>query len=182
MFKHLATIAAVALLLGGCSVTPGIVKEKDVVIVDPEKFDQHIHGNIKYEPTPDHVVVGEKDGVIIEVHKREVIKDELADDIQLQVWDAAVTNLSQTDKCVTPLWRLMDFEYISDGPSERLVKSNQMVHLGQMQQKTWVLDGVVVAPPPSGYLADLRVRGTVPNAKPGEECIHLVDEDKVEEQ
>lgn len=175
MQKRLLIIAVIGFVLGGCSTTR-------VVDVDPEKVDTNIHGKLKYQPTPGQVVVGEKDRVRIEVIKRGLFKDEQADGLELQRWDAIAVNQSSKPKCVTPLWRLMDFEYISDGPSERLVRPHSSTYLGEMRQRTWIIDGVTVAPPPSGYLADLRIRGTVKDAKPGEECIHLADEDDVKEQ
>ena len=183
MFNRLTAILVVgSLFVGGCSTSPRIVDEKHVVTIDPESLDYALHGEMKYEPTPDHVVVGERDGVIIEVFKREMIEDELADNQTLQIWDAVATNTNSTPKCVTPLWRLMDFEYISNGPSEQLVGASSMVRLGEMQQRTWIIDKVPVAPPPSGYLADLRIRNPAQDAKPGDECTFITPEHNIKEQ
>jgi len=180
MFKHLLTITLIALFLNGCT-TVRVLEENEITVVDPEKMDQEVYGKLKYEPTPDRVVVGDEDGIIIEVVKREIITDENAGNMKLQTWNAVATNTTPNDKCVTPMWRLMDFEYISDGPSEQLVRGHDIKTIGVMQQRTWIIDGVVVAPPPSGYLADMRVRGTVEGAKQGEECMHITNEDDIEE-
>lgn len=174
-------VIGLALLIGGCSTTSKkpsdrIVPESEVVEVDPDKVDHAIHGPMRYEPTPDHVVVGQDSGIIIEVQKREVVKDEQLGNIQLQRWDVTATNTLARDRCVTPMWRLMDFEYMSNGPSEQFVPGHSMVIMGEMQQRAWIIDGVPVAPPPSGYLADLRIRDPVPGAKQGDECSHIADE------
>lgn len=180
MFIRALIVLISLAVLGGCS--PTMIKESDIVTIDPESADTVRNGPVTYEPTPDNVIVGESNNISIEVQKRTVVKDEQADGITLQVWDVIATNNNDNDKCVTPMWRLMDFEYISNGPSEQFVQRSSMVKIGEMQQRVWIINGVPVAPPPSGYLTNMRVRDTIAGARVGEECTHIVNEKDIEEQ
>jgi hypothetical protein len=179
MSKFLLTILAATIILGGCSTTnTRVVPEDDVVEVDPENMDYILNGPISYEPTPPIVVVGSDDNVFIQVTKQDhMYDDQFEQDIQL--WKVTAQNTNQIPKCVTPRWRLLDFKYITEGPSEQFIPANSIIKIGEMRQVMWVVDGVPVPVPPSGYLADLRVRDVVPNAKQGEECLFLVDEDNI---
>lgn len=183
MYKQLAIIAAVGLFLGGCASKQPVPDHK-VVDIDPLELERKMLGEqagADGEPTPPHVVVGEKDGVKIEVHKRKTENSEQYL-VKLQTWDVTAINYNHRDKCVTPQWKLMDFKYITDGPSEQFIKAHSMKKMGEMQQRAWIIDGVEVAVPPSGYLYDMRVRDAIADAKPGEECMFLVPEEDIQDE
>jgi hypothetical protein len=185
MFKPYAIFALALLVLGGCSTTKPIsdsriVPESKVVVVDPDKLDREIYGDKLPEPTPDHVMVGTKDGVIIDVDKKGTEHDP-QHDIELQVWKVTATNMNHDPKCVTLMWQLMDFEYISFGPSEQLVRGEASHIMGEMKQQFWIIEGAKVTFPPSGFLSNMRVRNPVAGAKIGEECMHLTPEEDIKE-
>lgn len=169
-------LLAAVVALGGCATRDSrVTPEKDVVDIDPESLDYAMNGDMEYVSTPDHVVVGTQDGIIIQTHKMEAIYDEQAE-TDVQNWDVTATNTTNKGVCVLPVWKLLDFEYISNGPTEQYVPPFALTELGQMVQQLWVIDGVPVAPPPSGYLEELLIRDPVADAEQGEECTHLVDE------
>lgn len=183
MYRQLTIVAIVGLVLGGCASRPPVPDHR-VVDIDPLEMEREMLGKQAgdAEPTPAHVVVGERGGIKIEVHKRGV-EDSEQYDLKLQTWDVTAINYNHRDKCVTPRWKLMDFKYITDGASEQLIPAHSMKRMGEMQQRAWIIEGVEVAVPPSGYLSDMRVRNTVEDAKPGEECMHIFpEEDLVDEE
>ena len=73
----------------------------------------------------------------------------------------------------------MDFRFESNHPTDVLIPAHQGVILGHMIQTTMVIDGVTVAPDPSGYIQAMRIKNPRDDAIEGEECLYLVDEDDV---
>ena len=63
--------------------------------------------------------------------------------------------------------------------SSFLVPDREMLHLGTMIGKVWMIDGVAVAPPPSGYVHAMSVRDPDMDAMPGEECYFLEEEAEI---
>lgn len=117
------------------------------------------------EDTPTSVKVIEEDDVYVEVHKLDSLKG--AQDIELQVWSAMVTNNSDEDYCTTIVWKLQDFEFESPYPSEFLLKSKQKLIIGKMRQTIWAFDGAYLALPPSGYAEAINLREPDVNKKTG---------------
>jgi hypothetical protein len=176
MVRNILLVLIAAIALGGCSAK--IVKEDQVVHIDPDKLDRAVYGDTTPQPTPDHVMVGMKNGITVDVDKKGVEHDS-QNRVELQIWEVTATNFNDTPKCVTLMWQLMDFEYISFGPSEQYIKALTANKLGEMRQQYWVIDGARVAFPPSGYLSNMRVRDPVAGAKIGEECMHLTPEEDI---
>lgn len=176
MIRKLIPVILTAIALSGCSAK--IVKEDRVIDVDPDQLDRAVYGDTMPEATPDHVMVGTKDDVTIDVNKQGVEHDP-QNRVELQIWDVTATNFNNAPKCVTLMWQLMDFEYISFGPSEQFIRPLSAQKIGEMRQQYWVINGARVAFPPSGYLSSMRVRDPVADAKPGEECMHLTPEEDI---
>lgn len=156
-----------------------MVKEKDIVNYDPETMDVfRKEGAPMYEETPDHLVVAQDSGIIVDVHRMADVFDE-QEDVERQRWNVFVTNTTYSNQCVGVSWRLLDFKFISEHPTMVLVERESMLRLGTMLGKVWEIDGVAFAPPPSGYVQDMEIHDPVENAKPGDECLFLVDEDDI---
>lgn len=167
--RNLLIVIFAGALLGGCAMSPKVIE------YDPEKDNiagQHIP---EAQPTPDHVVVVNKDGILIDVQKMNSMYDEQVQ-AELQQWAVFAMNDSNADKCVGVVWRLMDFRFITNYTTDFLLKAQEMKFLGKMQQTTMTIDGVKVAPPPSGYVHAMRVIEPREDAIEGEECMFIVDE------
>lgn len=182
--KKIVPLLVLATLASGCST---MVKEKNVVVVDPIEQERKIlerEGKIgrhdimaAYERTPPHVIIADKDNIVVTVDKAPPLEDN--DGVEQEVWEVFAENKSSTaGQCVTVLWRLMDFEYTANDGSEVYVPKHAKVHMGTMYQKIWELDGVRFAPPASGYAEKIRVRAPIADAKSGEECAHIVEDKK----
>lgn len=145
-----------------------------VVDVDVEKLEaQRLKKTgeiLKEERTPEHVVVASKNNIRVEVDKTKPTREEKVD---LETWNVNVHNNNTDNKCVSISWKLMDFRFMSYETTEFFIAGNSSKKIGQMIQETWILDGVKIAPPGSGFVNSIRVRGTIPNAKPGEQCMYI---------
>jgi len=177
------TVALAVAMVSGCSTVKmlpedQVIKDDQIVDVDPDELDRSLFGELPLEETPPHVRVGEKASVSIEMDKKESEWHEQTQSY-LQRWTATAINMNNEPKCVTPMWRLMEFEYTSFGPSEQMIPSLSSKVIGEFHQRTWQLGDVWLAPAPSGYLHAMRVRGTVPGAKVGEECNWITPDDEV---
>jgi len=170
-----ALIILFAVVMSGCSsMSPRIIDydpENDVMI--DENGDA-----VQYEPTPDHVIVAEAKGVVVEVIKEDPFWD-MEDEAERQQWSVIVSNNNRKDKCVGVIWRLLDFQFISEYPTTTIVRARSALLLGTMIGKTMIIDGVTVAPPPSGYVYKMQVRKPDLDAEEGFECMFLPDEDDV---
>ena len=153
---------------------------------DFEKEEQEfikLHGVRAKDPfyapdTPNDVLAGKKDGVRVTVHKGRPTKSE---GFELQQWFAVLTNDSEEDKCIAVLWKLMDFELVTNFPEFiYLTPHQQIVNYASLKQQVWNMDGTKFALPPSGYIEQLDVRDPNLKNKPGQECI-FEDED-IDEQ
>lgn len=157
--SRLHLLAVATLLLSGCAT---------VVDIDPEQleYDQmvKIKGKQAAEkadpfdspPTPNSVVAGRKDHVIIFVTKTTPIQGPM--NIKLDRWNVRASNFDDESKCVALQWRLQDFEFESEYPTEFFIAPQKTIDLGRMHQTIWSLDGLTFAIPPSGYLAKMNVR------------------------
>ncbi len=90
------------------------------------------------------------------------------------------TNTNREPKCVIVEWRLQDFEYESDLPTEFLIKGGQKLSIAKMRQTIWSFDDVSFAAlSPSGKAA-IKVRDADVNKKTGKaDC--LPDESFIQE-
>lgn len=119
------------------------------------------------EKTPDYVKLIDQDGIQIEVHRDVYLLGH--DNIKLETWKANAVNNNPTAKCVTVDWKLQDFEFESNLPSEFLVKKYSSIFIGKMRQTIWAFDGAFIALPPSGYVSGINVRDPDVNPKTGAE-------------
>lgn len=167
------------LLMVGCATT-----EPVPVDYDPDEiFRVHsITGKrITDEPTPAAVEAANMDGVVIDVKRLTSFWDDQYN-VEVQSWNVYVTNTNSRAQCVGVVWRLLDFQFITEYPTTLLVPAETRMLLGEMLGETMVLDGVLVAPPPSGYVHGMQVVGPDWQADEGFECQFLAEEDEVEEQ
>jgi hypothetical protein len=158
----------------GCSMNPTIID------YDPEN-DIPVDENgerIAYEPTPDYVVAADHKRILVEVMRDELFFDD-QDEIEVQQWSVIATNNNRRDKCVGVQWRLMDFKFISEHPTPVLIHARQRLFLGTMVGRTMIIDGVTVAPPPSGYVYEMKVLDPDTDALEGDECLFLPDEEDI---
>lgn len=161
-------------LMSGCSTMK-------IVDYDPENdvpIDPDTGKELAYEPTPDRVMAAKTKGVSVEVIRDKVFFDH-EDDADRQQWSVFVYNSNRKDKCVGVIWRLMDFKFISEYPTTTIVEGRRTLLLGTMIGKTMIIDGVTVAPPPSGYVYKMQVLPPDRDAEQGFECMFLPDEDDV---
>lgn len=166
------------LALGGCSTTAKIVD------YDPETQDvfRPESGSADiYQPTEDWIIAAEEDNVSVEVIKSDSFYDE-QHEVDLQRWIVLVTNRNKVEKCVGVLWRLLDFQFISEHPTTVLIPEETVMQLGTMQGQIMMIDGVAVAPPPSGYVHEMQVLKPDYEAPQGEECLFLDEEENILDQ
>jgi hypothetical protein len=189
MKRNLLIVLLGASILSGCAGN-GIVKEGDIQTeldvvpesnidnIDPSEREKELYGEVvTAKPTPDKVIVGEKGHITIEVVKVKPLYDPILKKT-LQVWNVNVINTNNSSRCVGPKWRLMEFEYISYGPTIQLVKGESTLVMGQMMQKGFKIGDVYLTPSPSGYLDDMLVSKPNRYAYPGDECTYLITEDQ----
>lgn len=165
--NKLLTVTPLVIILTGCGMARVI--DVDVEKLEAERLKKSSEV-LKEERTPDHVVVAHKDDIRIEVDKTVPTREEKID---LETWNVNVYNNNSDNKCVSISWKLMDFRFMSYETTEFFVAANSTKKIGQMIQETWIIDNVKIAPPGSGFVHNVRVRGTIPNAKPGEQCMYI---------
>ena len=170
------------LLISGCATT--VVEEPNVredSIVEWNSDEEREIDKSEGVPIPsaDHVIVADKDGILIEVH---LIDSEFGDDptLEQQRWAVYMTNVSPHDRCVGVSWHLMDFEYVTEEPHLIFSEAESMSRIGEMLQVVWEIDGVKFAPEASGYVYDLIIVNPNQNARDeAEKCLFLVNEDDI---
>lgn len=164
-------------ILGGCGSAPRIIDESEIYIYDPEQdqYNKMREADLP-ENSPPEITVGSKNNISIEVNKGTPFYD---DEIRRyrDRWIVAALNLNDTGKCITPRWKLMDFNYITNQPSEFYIGPKRMIIVGEMVQNIWVLDGVPISLPASGYLDNMLVRN--PNTSGEEKCGFIVPEEDI---
>lgn len=133
--------------------------------------------------TEDIVNLADEEDIVIVASKSDTITFESDYEVKQDTWDIDAHNMGSKNQCVTLVWRLMDFKFVSDHPDEFYSPANSIVRVGTMTQMVWEIDGVKFAPDGSGYLYGMRVREPVKDAATGDECLHLIkDEDLVKEK
>lgn len=176
MKLRIITLTSIILLLSGCMTN--VVDYDGSNISDEDKQRMMDEGGIRY--TEDFVELVEEDGISITAEKTsptitfhndyEVVQDK---------WDIAAHNLSDDDVCVTLHWKLMDFRFISNYPSEFLVEKETSLSVGTMIQQVWEIQGVRFTPDGSGYVHKMLLREPNEDVKPGDECQFIEDEDDI---
>ena len=146
------------LMLSLAACTPN-VKDRDF---DKEEIAYIKENGIKstdplwQKPTNKVVQAGKMDGVTVVMYRDTDIRE---GELNLQQWKALIINKNDEPKCVQTVWQLMDFQMYTDYPDFLKVPANSTFqNYARMTQKIWVLDGVRLALPPSGYIADMLVR------------------------
>lgn len=164
-------IVVLALLSSGCTIMGwGSVKD-----VDTEKEEVKRLREMKkkteadgYVATPPIVKTADKDDVYIVVEKSMPITEH---DYSRDVWHVFAENKNAQPKCVYVVWRLLDFEYISDEPAEFFITGKTRRPVGTMLQHVYTIDGVRFTAPASGYVHAMTVREPNKKARRGEECV-----------
>lgn len=157
------------ILLAGCTVDTGMVKD-----VDPQEDELKRlgEGAMLYVDTPPFLTIAEKKGMMVfaEKNPKTFQTNNIDPAVRQARWTIKVLNETTVDRCVTLEFRLLDFTYISDHPSEFFVPASSAKIAGTMNQKVWRIDGVEFVPPSSGYVKNMRVRNPVEGADRGSEC------------
>ncbi len=60
--------------------------------------------------------------------------------IKLDVWTITAVNQSNTPKCITIHWKLMDFDLETQLPYEFLILDHEELKIGKMKQTIWSFD------------------------------------------
>lgn len=181
MLRPLLIAVACTIALTGCGTNFNVKEEPDIEY-DPEGDDFFQKNGVPlYEDTPDKVVVATERDIVVDVELTDPVYDEDAK-IDLQQWNVYITNDGAQDKCVGIAWRLLDFKFISHEPTDVYVPSHSMKLTGTMVQTTWIVDGVKIAPPASGYVHAMRVRTPVKDSYPGDECLFIDGDDDLIER
>lgn len=162
----------------GCSTS---ILERDFEKEEQEYIKTHgvkaAQDPLYQSPTSDTVVAGTLDNVIVTLYKSNT---ETRDNLSLQVWSASIFNHNNSAVCVAVIWKLMDFDLITDYPDFVFIEKNSSIfRYATMRQTIWDLSGTKFALPPSGYIKNMIVKTPSKNAKNGEECIF--NEDTIEE-
>lgn len=166
------------LLASGCTIDTGMVKD-----IDPQKEELKRlgEGSVLYVDTPPFLTIADKKKMMVfaEKNPKTFQTNNIDPAVRQARWTIKVLNTDNKNKCLTLEFRLLDFTYISDHPSEFFVPANSAKIAGTMLQKVWRIDGVEFVPPSSGYVSNIRVRNPVENAKRGSEC-DFAKEDAIE--
>jgi len=131
--------------------------------------------------TADYIKAADYKDVIVGVSRLSSFRDEHYQ-AEIQEWEVHVTNNNQVAKCVGVVWRLMDFKFITEYPTTMMVPSRTKMLLGTMLGEYMEIDGVLVAPAPSGYVHKIQVLQPNWDADEGFECMYLAEEEDVDEQ
>ena len=164
---------------------PRMIPESEIVSYDLGKLskeEQQKARKQKAQKTADTILFGVKENISVMAVKTVPYKEIIGDEVVQDKWDVVAANASDDDKCVTIIWQLMDFKYISEFPTEFFLKKHEMKKVGTMIQVVWEIQGVKFVPESSGYIYWLGVRDPVEDAKKGDECTFNIDEDDVTER
>lgn len=180
---NIRKIILVMLLLAmtGCAITtsptPIDYNPEDDVAIDVQTGQQ----TTAPENTEPYVKAADFKGVVVEVFRIGWFYDEQYKS-EIQEWEVMVTNTNKRTKCVGVIWRLMDFQFITEYPTTMIVPGETKVLLGTMLGDTMEIDGVTVWPSPSGYVHEIQVLNPDWDADEGFECMFLPEEDKINTQ
>lgn len=173
MNTHIKMIFVILSMLGlsGCATTT--IRDYDGENISQEEKQQLMdEGGIQYtesiiELISDNgitIIATKTTPTLTVYHDYEVVQDN---------WDITALNTTTDSECVTLLWKLMDFKFVSEYPSEFLVRHSSSLHIGTMIQQVWEIQGVKFTPDSSGYVAGMLVREPIPNAAIGDECTFI---------
>jgi hypothetical protein len=165
----------IILVLTGC--TPNIIDydAEKLVQVQSDKIKKSQADPFNNNLTPAYVKLAEDEdnNIFIEAIKLKPIKR--GDGILLDVWRINAINRTSTPKCVKINWKLQDFEFETTLPYIFLIKGNEILKVGKMQQTIWSFDDVAIAIPPSGYIEDLKIINASLDEKKKYTCENLDD-------
>jgi len=178
MKLQLSTLLLGLLILSGCSNVTTIrdydgenISEQDKQRMMDEGGIQYTEGVVELIEEDDVVIIAEKKNPLITIHNDyEVVQDK---------WTITAHNMSSDNVCVTLHWKLLDFKFVSDHPSEFYVPANALMYVGTMVQQVWEIQGVRFTPDGSGYVAGMLVREPVEDAKKGDECLYIEKEEDI---
>jgi len=172
MIKYIVLL----LFLIGC--TPNIIDydAEKIVQVQTEKIKKAQADPFNNKPTLPYVKLADANdnSIFIEAIKLKPIKR--PDGIFLDVWMINAINRTPISWCVKINWKLQDFEFESTLPYIFLIKGNEILKVGKMQQTIWSFDDVAIAIPPSGYIEDLKIiKAPLDEKKKSYTCENLDD-------
>lgn len=163
------------LIIVGCLILSGCASVQDRDFEAEEKAFIKAHGSAALAdpmyapPTAPDVFAGKTDGVTITIHK---IKSTITEDkIELQNWNAVLTNTSKEDVCVATIWKLMDFELVTQYPELTYMHAgDSLQEYAVLKQQIWNMEGTRFALPPSGYVQELIVKPAKDTKIQSEKC------------
>lgn len=161
----------------GCATDIGPVKDVDPELDELKRLGE---GVMLYEDTPPFLTIADKKGIMIFAEKNEKTFQTNDPGVRQARWAIKVLNDNNIGRCIAIEFRLLDFIYVSDHPSEFFVPANSAMIAGTMKQKVWTIGGVQFVPPSSGYVRKMNIRDPVIDANIGEECDFAI-EDAVED-
>ena len=145
----------------GCLLASGCATVQDRDFEAEEKQFIKEHGQAALDPlyappTASDIFAGKKDGVSITIHK---MRSSVKDGIELQNWNAVLTNSSSENVCVATIWKLMDFELTTQYPElTYLHAGDSLTEYAVLKQLMWNIEGTKFTLPPSGYVQELIVK------------------------
>jgi hypothetical protein len=161
--------------LGGCT----------TIDVDPEfEYDPEAHdvfarnGSLEGEQTAAYVHLAARSGVDVYAVRVADTFDE-QHNVPVQQWHVFAVNNRKYHRCLFAQWRLLDFALITDNQSNVLLQPQQVTTLGRMVGQVWEIDGVPVAPPPSGYVERLYVWNPDRTSSEEDQCLNVAQEDTI---
>lgn len=169
------------LLLSGCAGNKIIDVDRDV---EKEKvMNDMFTDGVEYDGV--NRILVDSDDIIVKAVKADVIVNEYERfkkyEVKQDVWNIEVSNYSGNDVCVTLLWKLMDFQFVTTLPSSFLVLADATTLIGEMTEQVWEIQGVKFTPGGSGYVYQMDIDDPIEDADAGDECLNLVDEEDIKE-
>ena len=145
-----------SLLLVGC--TP-VIKDRDFDAEEKNYIKEHgVKANdpLWQSPTSNIIQAAKEDGILITLFRDPDIKE---GELDLQQWHAVLSNKTDEAKCIQSSWKLQDFQMYTDYPDFIKVQPYEVVYTyARMTQQIWLMDGIKLILPPSGYVASLDIR------------------------
>jgi hypothetical protein len=157
------------------------VRDYDGELTESEEKEIFDTGGVEY--TSGMVMLGDYGGVFVTAIKNTpIITFDKDYELKQDKWDIMITNGQEKDQCVAIYWKLMDFKFITEHENPFYIKGEDMIHLGDMIQQVWEIQGVKFTLDPSGYIHWMGVRDPVKDAIKGEECLFILEEEDIIER
>ena len=108
------------------------------------------------EPSNPFGVLVDQDGIRVTAYRSADANDGVD---KLQVWYVDVQNTTSDAQCVALNWKLQDFQLESNYETFIYIKPNLVLEkVATLTQKVWVLDGLKLVLPPSGYIDGVVIK------------------------